>query len=318
MITRTAHRLRTPDDIELSVTECKVNIHHTVAGDASFAAAAAPSIHSSDLAASDPDHEQERACSASMPAARLSSATRARARARKQGRIAIIAHPYAPLGGSQRDATVQRVAQVFLQSGITTYTYDARGAGASSGKTSWSGKAEILDFQTVADWALERQVLADRECTAAKAEEDGSKKVQVFAAGYSAGSLAASHYTAPQPHETFYLLVSYPLNVRWALSLFASTSHQEAVRKCVRGSGLLIQGDRDQFTRLSAYEKWLAELGKEAERRGVAEDERTDAPSDTGFNSLLVPGADHFWSSREARSRLSSAILDWIDGAIQR
>ena len=52
--------------------------------------------------------------------------------------IALLAHPYGPLGGSQRDHVVVAVARALSSAGYRVFTYDARGAGSSQGKTSWT------------------------------------------------------------------------------------------------------------------------------------------------------------------------------------
>ncbi|KAG9241079.1 Alpha/Beta hydrolase protein [Calycina marina] len=59
---------------------------------------------------------------------------------------AIVAHPYAPLGGCYDDPIVGIVASTILKQGFVVGTFNFRGAGSSKGKTSWQGKAERSDY----------------------------------------------------------------------------------------------------------------------------------------------------------------------------
>ncbi|KAG9236443.1 hypothetical protein BJ875DRAFT_482269 [Amylocarpus encephaloides] len=63
-----------------------------------------------------------------------------------QKKAAIIAHPYAPLGGSYDDPVVDLVAGTILKQGFCVGTFNFRGAGSSKGRTSWQSKAEQLDY----------------------------------------------------------------------------------------------------------------------------------------------------------------------------
>ncbi|KAJ8070131.1 hypothetical protein OCU04_000523 [Sclerotinia nivalis] len=61
-------------------------------------------------------------------------------------RAAIVAHPYAPLGGSYDDAVVDLVASTVLKEGFVVGTFNFRGAGSSKGHTSWSSLPEQKDY----------------------------------------------------------------------------------------------------------------------------------------------------------------------------
>ncbi|KAK5160838.1 hypothetical protein LTR04_004491 [Oleoguttula sp. CCFEE 6159] len=63
-----------------------------------------------------------------------------------QKRGAIVAHPYAPMGGSYDDPVVGIVAGQLLKEGFVVGTFNFRGAGTSKGRTSWTGKAEMEDY----------------------------------------------------------------------------------------------------------------------------------------------------------------------------
>ncbi|KAK4247557.1 hypothetical protein C7999DRAFT_41102 [Corynascus novoguineensis] len=70
---------------------------------------------------------------------------------------AIVAHPYAPLGGCYDDPVVDIVAGTLLQLGFLVGTFNfrcgpsfiSRGAHGSAGRTSWTAKAERADYMSV-------------------------------------------------------------------------------------------------------------------------------------------------------------------------
>ncbi|TGO68107.1 hypothetical protein BOTNAR_0030g00290 [Botryotinia narcissicola] len=61
-------------------------------------------------------------------------------------KAAIVAHPYAPLGGSYDDAVVGLIASTILNNGFIVGTFNFRGAGSSKGHTSWSSLPEQKDY----------------------------------------------------------------------------------------------------------------------------------------------------------------------------
>lgn len=61
---------------------------------------------------------------------------------------AILAHPYAPLGGCYDDPVVETLAATLLRQGFLVGTFNFRGAGNSSGRTSWTSKAERSDYMS--------------------------------------------------------------------------------------------------------------------------------------------------------------------------
>ncbi|KAJ4985285.1 acid phosphatase [Stagonosporopsis vannaccii] len=69
---------------------------------------------------------------------------------RKRG--IVMAHPYAPMGGSYDDRVVGIVVDEMLKAGYVVGTFNFRGAHGSThkGRTSWSGKPELEDYITFA------------------------------------------------------------------------------------------------------------------------------------------------------------------------
>ncbi|POR39061.1 GPI transamidase component PIG-S [Tolypocladium paradoxum] len=59
---------------------------------------------------------------------------------------AVVAHPYAPMGGCYDDPVVEDVAGQLLRRGYVVGTFNFRGAGHSAGRTSWTAKPERDDF----------------------------------------------------------------------------------------------------------------------------------------------------------------------------
>ncbi|KAF2709608.1 hypothetical protein K504DRAFT_379349 [Pleomassaria siparia CBS 279.74] len=62
----------------------------------------------------------------------------------------VMAHPYAPMGGSYDDRVVGMVVEEFLKLGFVVGTFNFRGAQGSKAHTSWSGKPEIGDYMSFA------------------------------------------------------------------------------------------------------------------------------------------------------------------------
>ncbi|KAL0929650.1 putative acid phosphatase [Colletotrichum truncatum] len=61
---------------------------------------------------------------------------------------AIVAHPYAPLGGCYDDPIVDIIAGSLLRLGFLVGTFNFRGASGSAGRTSWTAKPERSDYMS--------------------------------------------------------------------------------------------------------------------------------------------------------------------------
>ncbi|KXJ89573.1 Alpha/Beta hydrolase protein [Microdochium bolleyi] len=66
-----------------------------------------------------------------------------------QGNAAVVAHPYAMMGGSYDDRIVDLIAGTLLHAGYLVATFNFRGASPSGGRTSWTSKAEQADYMSV-------------------------------------------------------------------------------------------------------------------------------------------------------------------------
>ncbi|CAO3577946.1 unnamed protein product [Absidia cylindrospora] len=215
-----------------------------------------------------------------------------------------IAHPYGPLGGNIHNNVAIALQKGFVDRGYTAVSFNFRGCGKSTGKTSWTGMSEQKDYQAVVDYLMKRD----------NTQHDHPTVSYLFVCGYSYGGMIAAGIRENQV-PTSYILISYPLRVTWALattktSYFKSqvnnllspppspptattaTSTEACQNRQSAPAVLLIFGDQDQFTGLAAYQSWVKTI-----------------TSDTVQNSV-IEGVDHFWMDRE--SQLLDEIFSWL------
>ncbi|CAP93423.1 hypothetical protein EN45_110700 [Penicillium chrysogenum] len=119
-------------------------------------------------------------------------------------RGAIVAHPYATLGGCYDDPVVSFIGSELLQAGCIVGTFNFRGAGGSEGRTSWTAKPELGDYVSFYGFMLQylhflKLALAPSEqvdSSKPRKATDGAKSspdIRLILGGYSYGSLIASH-----------------------------------------------------------------------------------------------------------------------------
>lgn len=85
------------------------------------------------------------------------------------------------------------------------------------------------------------------------------------------------------PAASSFLLISYPLNVQWALASVKSSYYTQQVTRLLKDGQhavLVIAGDSDNFTRFSSYESWLKDRANSVEFVAMEE-------------------MDHFWFNYE-------------------
>ncbi|KAF2751995.1 hypothetical protein M011DRAFT_454850 [Sporormia fimetaria CBS 119925] len=121
----------------------------------------------------------------------------------------IVAHPYAPFGGSYDDRVVGIVVGEFLSLGHVVGTFNFRGAHGSKGRTSWSGKPEVNDYISFAAFFIHYlsyirphpagnmdATLPRPDRPSAPAKDVGTPSDQeytIILGGYSHGSLIVQH-----------------------------------------------------------------------------------------------------------------------------
>ncbi|KAE8352612.1 Alpha/Beta hydrolase protein [Aspergillus coremiiformis] len=127
-------------------------------------------------------------------------------------RGALVAHPYAPLGGCYDDPVVSFIGGELLKNGYIVGTFNFRGAGGSEGRTSWTAKPELADYVSLYGFmlcylhSLRSQIASQRghrkipdEGTPSHDQGSnaqstpGPANIHLILGGYSYGSLIASH-----------------------------------------------------------------------------------------------------------------------------
>ncbi|OQV01129.1 hypothetical protein CLAIMM_06536 [Cladophialophora immunda] len=106
--------------------------------------------------------------------------------------FAIVAHPYATLGGCYDDPVVALAGSVLLHGGYFLSTFNFRGASGSAGKTSWTGKPELGDYVSVYGFML---CYIDAVVARRPPGEDAppASPPILILGGYSYGAMIASH-----------------------------------------------------------------------------------------------------------------------------
>ncbi|KAK8075684.1 Acid phosphatase [Apiospora hydei] len=105
--------------------------------------------------------------------------------------IAIVAHPYAPLGGSYDDPIVDVIGSILAQAGFVVATFNFRGASKSGGKTSWTSKPEQGDYMSVVGFLAYYAHYLDISSRAA-AEGHTSLSPVLLQCGYSYGAIVTT------------------------------------------------------------------------------------------------------------------------------
>jgi len=256
--------------------------------------------------------------------------------------FAVIAHPWSRLGGSMDDRIVVVLAYALVSSlnTIPVITYNARGVGGSTSRSSWIGcETEKRDYEDVVRWGLHRFSWLrgkDEETTDRQTE----KEVTVYCCGYSQGSLLApftpsrriSHHHHGLHHKvttstgltwimTFrYILISPPLAYTWFLMPFKRSAYDQAlidimeleVKRRARAeyqdwkSPILVAwGTEDNF--ISNLAEWRQTLR-------VANHEREEDNKDLQIDLFTAVEfqCDHFWALASARTRLVAVIQAWL------
>ncbi|KAL3473396.1 Alpha/Beta hydrolase protein [Aspergillus californicus] len=106
---------------------------------------------------------------------------------------AIVAHPYASLGGSYDDPVVSFIGAELLEAGYVVGTFNFRGAGDSEGSTSWTAKPELADYVSFYGFMMLYLQSLRRKVALRPGNEGLGHGVQLILGGYSYGSMVASH-----------------------------------------------------------------------------------------------------------------------------
>ncbi|KAF3069790.1 hypothetical protein GL218_07971 [Daldinia childiae] len=127
---------------------------------------------------------------------------------------AVVAHPYAPLGGSYDDPIVLLVTSTLLHLGFVVATFNFRGASSSNGRTSWTSKPERADYMSVTGFLVYYlHYLSAPQNQLRPIETDENSASTLLLAGYSYGAMVTlqlppldsylSHFASPATHTAF-------------------------------------------------------------------------------------------------------------------
>ncbi|KAH7018384.1 Alpha/Beta hydrolase protein [Microdochium trichocladiopsis] len=106
------------------------------------------------------------------------------------GNAAVVAHPYAMMGGCYDDRIVDLIGGVFLHAGYMVATFNFRGASPSGGRTSWTSKAEQADYMSVVGFLAHYVHYLDPPFQSIHEDKpSGTVKPRMLLAGYSYGAM---------------------------------------------------------------------------------------------------------------------------------
>jgi uncharacterized protein len=150
--------------------------------------------------------------------------------------LIIFVHQYAVMGGNGR--LMEGMARRVASSGCEGWTFDLRGAGSSTGRSSWTNKDELHDLLSVINHALE---------TTTKS---------IFLVGSSAGAPLAGAALDHSDRVIGGLFIGYVWGF-WASILFGWA--YSSIRVSVKPKFFIV-GTADEFTTMNQYNTRIAEL----------------------------------------------------------
>ncbi|KAK6949090.1 hypothetical protein Daesc_009163 [Daldinia eschscholtzii] len=167
---------------------------------------------------------------------------------------AVVAHPYAPLGGSYDDPIVHLVASTLLHLGFVVATFNFRGASSSSGRTSWTSKPERADYMSITGFLVYYlHYLTTPQNHAHPVEEDDDSTPILLLAGYSYGAMVT---------------LQLPLSTPFSEEQKIMSADPASPRKSL---GMRVGGDEDLSPRSRDKKRAHSPDSEEKIRRGVRE-----------------------------------------------
>ncbi|KAI9222414.1 Alpha/Beta hydrolase protein [Blastocladiella britannica] len=238
----------------------------------------------------------------------------------------IISHPYGPLGGDLRNNVVRELATAFARRGIPTLRYSMRGAGKSSGRTSWTAAAESDDLAALVDWWTQG---GDTNAGPTWTADNGTCYTRavperVLLVGYSYGSLVSLPVARTHDRACGLIMVSPPAGVTWALTAMQTSTYSAPLPLAM--PKLVVMGDKDQFSSEGTMVAFTAKVcGTEPGSGGSGGGMVLGSPHDNGREELvegtvraasadvvIVKDRDHFWVGEE------DAIVDLVEAWVER
>ncbi|GAA0150335.1 serine protease [Lithospermum erythrorhizon] len=148
--------------------------------------------------------------------------------------VVVLVHPYSVLGGCQ--GLMKGIGRGLANQGVTSVTFDTRGAGRSTGKASITGSAEVNDVVGVCKWAL-----------------DNLSAQRILLVGSSAGAAVAGSAVDRVEQIVGYVSLGYPFGFTASI-LFGG--HNKAILKSSKPK-LFVMGTKDGFTNVKQLENKL-------------------------------------------------------------
>ncbi|KAJ3358720.1 hypothetical protein HDU91_005143 [Kappamyces sp. JEL0680] len=199
--------------------------------------------------------------------------------------LALVLHPYPPLGGNKDNHVVRFVCNLLNESfGIASLALNMRGAGASQGRCSWTGSTETNDIVQVCVWV--REMLQ---------KDFGWVRPRLLLVGYSYGSIIGLN-AAPEMEDLVGVIsISYPSLVVWALTMFQTQSIINNLSKIPAAiPKLLLLGANDNFSSTEHWQGFLKAI-----------------PDPKEFH-VLEPSVDHFYTTSSSLDLLLARIETWL------
>ena len=150
--------------------------------------------------------------------------------------IIIFVHQWGLLGGS--GALMEGLARNMASLNYNSITFDLRGVGKSSGKSSWTNFTEVSDLKTVIDYVIKTY----------------DKKILLV--GSSAGAPIIGYTLDYSPQIIGGTLIGMVWGV-WASIVFSWS--YENIEKSIKPK-LFIIGDKDEFTSIAQYNNRITKI----------------------------------------------------------
>ncbi|GAP88103.1 putative prolyl oligopeptidase [Rosellinia necatrix] len=226
------------------------------------------------------------------------------------GHTAVVAHPYAPLGGCFDDPIVDVAAGTLLQLGFLVVTFNFRGASSSGGRTSWTSKPEQADYISVVGFLAYYAHYLDLSPRAHPTDQQWLPVMLL--AGYSYGAMITtrlppldtilSYFSAPATHsaEADIRLRAQHLAEAWN----ADTASPASPRKSF---GVRIGGEEDS--------SWRSQ-----DSNGLSESQREERIRESVRHLLSRAKLDYrrslHWSSQGERKNEMDHCLEKVEGGV--
>ncbi|KAK6937060.1 KANL3/Tex30, alpha/beta hydrolase-like domain [Dillenia turbinata] len=153
----------------------------------------------------------------------------------KKDMAIVLVHPYSILGGCQ--GLLKGIAIGLANEGFKAVTFDMRGVGRSTGRSSLFGSAEIVDVVSVCRWVSQNLSVS-----------------KILLVGSSAGAPIAGSAVDQVEQIVGYVSIGYPFGL---LASILFGRHQKAILQSPKPK-LFIMGTRDGFTSVKQLKNKLS------------------------------------------------------------